>query len=158
MVHISRTQLELKAEPAHIEFDIVRPLVMETQDVEERGFGTGHYRFSTFCLAAFLIIFLVFITIRSIDDFRSCFIEYQITKNTALSIHEVLLEIRPDLKPHLNKLGLYLGRHGYHLLKEITVSDVLDMNDDFGKVEHKPIQVTPSTSVKFYYCYFMFRI
>ena len=41
--------------------------------------------------------------------------------------------------------------NGYHLLNQITVSDLLRMNDDFGKVEQKPIPVTPGTSVKFYY-------
>ena len=111
-----------------------------------------------FLLDSLLDCFLVFFFIRPVGDFSSYFFEYQIAHKIALSIREVLLEIRPDLKPHLNKLGLYLGRHGYRLLKEITVSDLLDMNDDFGKVEHKPIQVTPSTSVKFYYCFFMFRI
>ena len=91
-------------------------------------------------------------------DFSSYFFEYQIAHKIALSIRQVLLEIRPDIEPYLNKLGLYLGSHGYCLINQIFVLDLLKLNDDFGKVEHKPVEVTPGTSVKFYYCYFMFRI
>jgi hypothetical protein len=70
--------------------------------------------------------------------------------NKLLTLYDVIINSRPDLKGLMGEWGLYLDDKGFMFATGITVRQLFNLGDNIGRQAEKAVLISPCTFFAFH--------